>query len=474
MLVLLAVGVAVRVLATVTFRPGLELYADSYSYMLNAHHLQLDWFHPMGYAIFLRLLWWTRYTLVLVIAQHLVGLAVGLLIYLLLRRTRMRPAYAAIAAAPVLLDAYQIDVEQFVLSDTLFLLLIVVACALVLAPRRQHPALAAAAGLSLAAAALTRGVGAPVAVPLAAYLFVRRVGWQPVTAFVAVAALPVVGYVVAFHARYNHYGIETVDGLWLYGYTASFARCDQLPSKDQSLCPAGPVHERASSEFYTWSRHSPLYEHYRWAERPQRGQKFAVDVILAQPSDYLTTSAKSLARDFAPDRSDVHWAWPIESWRMSASPPLPRVNVDFAGDTFAQDQTRHRSGQRQPNATGARILSTYQDVAYAWGPTLPLGVLLPLLALALRRTRRQRSTAAALTLGASGLILLVVPAMTVTQDFRYVLPAQALLWPAAVLAGVALWRRESTIPADAVAAVVPEPREPAAVPITGTEASEVV
>ncbi|HMC68248.1 MAG TPA: hypothetical protein VKJ07_03760, partial [Mycobacteriales bacterium] len=85
-----------------------------------------------------------------------------------------------------------------------------------------------------------------------------------------------------------------------------------------------------------------------------------------------------------------------------------------------------------------RALRYYQDVVYAWGPTLLLGLALPVAAVAVRRSRRRRVTAVAATLGAAGGILLLVPSLTVTQDYRYVLVAQALLWPAAALAASAL------------------------------------
>jgi hypothetical protein len=442
-LVVLAVGVALRVLVTIAFRPGLELFGDSYSYLRNAHHLELYWFHPMGYPVFLRLLWWTHLTLVVAIVQHLLGVAVGLGIYLLVRRAGIRPAYAALAAAPVLLDAYQIDVEQFVLSDTLFLVLVVAAFALLLVPARPHPLVATGAGLALAAATLTRGVGGVLLVPLGLYLLVRRVGWRPIVAFGAAATLPVLAYMTAFHARYHSYALETTDGLWLYGHTATFARCDLLPARERPLCPAQPIHARHSSEWYTWDLRAPLYRHDPPDRRPAAGRKFAIAVIEAQPLGYAKTTVVSLARDFSPVRSDASWAWPTDAWKMKPVMHPGRTNVELARNTL--DGAMSRRVFPYPlsmhAAAGAGVLSAYQHVGYVWGPALGICLLLPVAAIASPRARRRRTTAAAISLAAAGGLLIVVPSLTVTQDYRYLLPAQALLVPAAVLAGSVLWPR---------------------------------
>lgn len=441
LLVVLAVAVALRVLATVAFRPGLELFGDSYSYLHNAHHLRVYWFHPLGYPVFLRLLWWMHFTLAVVVVQHLLGLAVGLAVYLLLRRAGIRPAYAAVAAAPVLLDAYEVDVEQFILSDTLFLALLVVAFALVLVPRAPSWLLAGGAGLALAAATLTRGVGGALLLPLAAYLLIRRVGWRPIVAFATATVLPVIGYMVAFNARYHSYALESTDGLWLYGHTATFARCHLLPASERPLCPTQPLNHRLSSEWYTWDARAPLYRLYPPSQRPAEGRKFAIAVIKAQPLGYARTTLGSLARNFSPVRTDVSWAWPTEAWKFSGVIHPRRTNVELARDTLDGSMSRRvlPYPRAMHAAAGASVLSAYQVVGFAWGPTLGVGLVLPVVAVAVRRSRRRRTTAVALTLAAAGGLLILVPSLTVTQDYRYMLPAQAILWPAAILAASALW-----------------------------------
>ena len=52
--------------------------------------------------------------------QHLVGLAMGVAIYAVLLRRGVPRWLAALAAAPVLLDAYELQIEQTIMPDVWF------------------------------------------------------------------------------------------------------------------------------------------------------------------------------------------------------------------------------------------------------------------------------------------------------------------------------------------------------------------
>ena len=132
--------------------------------------------------------------------QHLMGLAVGVIIYGLLRRPHLRRArraarlVAALATVPVLLDGNQIELEHLLLSDTAFELMIVGAVAIVLWRRVPTWRAGAWAGLLLAAASLTRTVALPLFAVLVVYLVVRRVGWRVPVIAVAATVVPLAGY----------------------------------------------------------------------------------------------------------------------------------------------------------------------------------------------------------------------------------------------------------------------------------------
>src|SRR5258708_3829595 len=76
--------------------------------------------------------------------QHLLGLAMAVVLYLLLLRRGVPRWLAALATAPVLLDAYQVQIEQTIMPDTWFEALIVARLAILLwPPATGRPAAAA-------------------------------------------------------------------------------------------------------------------------------------------------------------------------------------------------------------------------------------------------------------------------------------------------------------------------------------------
>ncbi|MGW4791946.1 hypothetical protein ACWEPC_05965, partial [Nonomuraea sp. NPDC004297] len=161
-LAVLAVGTILRVLAMLGYRPALW-FPDTYTYVVTVFRPRPDLVRPAGYSMFLKLLEPLHSFGVVAAAQHLLGLATGVLVYLAARRVARRaPRWVAtLAAAPVLLDAYQIELEHLLVSDTLFTFLVVAAVALCTTRRTGA---VAAIGLLLAAATLTRTVGQPLIV----------------------------------------------------------------------------------------------------------------------------------------------------------------------------------------------------------------------------------------------------------------------------------------------------------------------
>src|SRR5581483_8751222 len=102
------------------YYPAVEFNGDSYSYLSNSAHLVPNMWHPFVYPVFLRVLSPTHLFWLVPLAQHAMGLGVGLLIYRLLREYGVGDLGAAVGAAPVLLDAWQVSIEHTVLSEALF------------------------------------------------------------------------------------------------------------------------------------------------------------------------------------------------------------------------------------------------------------------------------------------------------------------------------------------------------------------
>ena len=135
------------------FRPAL-LTADSFLYMRAAVTGQLGVIRPNGYPLFLSL--FTRWPHVLTIViglQHLMGIAIAVIVYGLLRHWGLPGWGATLAALPVLFDPREIALESYILPDTLFGLVIIVAVALLLTRSTPRPWQCVLAGLLFAYAA---------------------------------------------------------------------------------------------------------------------------------------------------------------------------------------------------------------------------------------------------------------------------------------------------------------------------------
>src|SRR6201986_4033474 len=112
--ILLAAGLGLRVVTQIAYRPVL-FYIDSYKYLTGSGGID-----PEGYRFLMAPILWAGNLAVVPALQHLLGLAMGLAIYTVLIR-RGAPRWAgALAAAPILLDAYQLQMEQTVMPDVFF------------------------------------------------------------------------------------------------------------------------------------------------------------------------------------------------------------------------------------------------------------------------------------------------------------------------------------------------------------------
>lgn len=433
---------------TVAYRPALMLVGDSYDYVYWANRLQPGRWHPLGYSVFLRLLSWTDATLAVVIAQHLIGLLLGVGTYLLLQHLGVRRWVSALGAAPVLLDAYQLNIEQFLLAETLFEALAFAGLAVVLL-RQVTAARAALAGLLLAGATLTRTVGAAVLLVAIVVLAVRRVGWRPVLALAAAAVIPLLGYATWFSAGHGSFALTSYDGRWFYGKVAPFARCQPVPAGVPELCPAEPPGARQRPTFYTWSRDSP-FARLRpppGQTRDEMAQRWAFAVVAAQPGDYARAVGADLLQYFSLGRTSRPEDWQAGSWIFQTRTDPGRWMV-LLGPTRLHDIVRAPDATTvapQPASWPAAALRGYQHVGFVPGPVLAGGALLALAAARLAGRPGDPPRGAAGGLAAAGLGLCLATAMTITLDVRYLLPVLVLLSPAGAL-GLDLWLARAAPP----------------------------
>ena len=132
---------------------------------------------PLGYRVLLKPVLLVGNLDMVTAVQHLLGLAMAVALYILLLRRGVPRALAALATAPVLLDAYQIQMEQSIMSDVLFEALIVAGLVLLLWERAPRTWMVAAES-ALGSCATVREIGQILILPAALYLLVAVRGWR--------------------------------------------------------------------------------------------------------------------------------------------------------------------------------------------------------------------------------------------------------------------------------------------------------
>jgi len=453
----LAAAVALRVLTTLAFRPVMWFGGDSASYLATGLRLIPDPSRVGGYGF---LLWALRPAgsfAVLAGLQHLMGLAIGVMIYHLACRWRLPAWAAALAAVPVLFDAYELQLETDVVPDVSFCLMIFIALYLLLrSPGERRPAFTAGAAFALGVSAILWPVGlALLAILLAVLLvalLVRRVGVVAFVAAVIAGAVPVAGYAGWFGLHEHQFTLTRSDGVFLWSRTMSFADCAVIkpPPDERFLCPpAGP---RLAASLYIWDGNSPLLREPggRFSARTNSlALNFALRAIAAQPGGYLTAAGHDFALSFYWDRPVHPDAGIVDRYQFvyAATAWVPATMRTPGGGTVAGDQAAY-AGQPSPTRSVAPFdswLVAYQRYVYLRGTLL--GVLL--LAAAGGLIARRRSAFAGGLPLAFAVTILLVPPLIADFDLRYLVPAvpAACLAAALAFAPAAGQRRCTTSPA---------------------------
>ncbi|MBA2444494.1 MAG: glycosyltransferase [Nocardioidaceae bacterium] len=178
-LTVLLAGLALRIVALVAFRPALVVEES------DAHLSILDGVtpgtaHPVGYALFelTPLSWFTDALTPVVVAQHLLGLATGIVVYLLLARWGVWRWFAALATLPVLLDPRELASEHLVLPDTFFGFLLAVAVLALCWQARPGLVAALTGGILLGVAATVRPMGVPLIMGAVAMVLLTGATWR--------------------------------------------------------------------------------------------------------------------------------------------------------------------------------------------------------------------------------------------------------------------------------------------------------
>lgn len=447
-LALTCVGIALRAVTQVAYRPAI-IYIDSFSYLANTDvdNVDPDQARPIGYSVLLLrwLLPWRELALVPLV-QHLLGLGMAVAIYAVLTRRQAPRWLAAAATTPVLLDGYQLQIEQNVMADTLFQGLLVAAFAVLLWFREPRRGTTLGAGLLLGLAVTVRPIGLLLIGVMLAYVVLvgpnmrRRLATGVLAA--AAFAIPLATYATWYVGADRPSAPSGYQGKVLYGRVAPVADCGELtdePRRIRALCPREPVAHREGVDHYIHSDSSPANRRAGVGAAANSALRtFAWQVVANQPLDVAAAVATDFVKGFAPVRTAAPDDVPLERWRFQPSYPVYGQR-DPSTVTLRYDDERPQASRELGG-----FLRTYQSFGYTPGPLLAGCVLVGLVA-GVTRAGRKPLPAAAMLMTASGVALMLAPAF-VEFSWRYQLPATVLLPWAGALGLTALlqrWRERS-------------------------------
>src|SRR5215831_7754160 len=445
--VLVALGLVLRILTQIAYRPAL-LYIDSTKYLLGAY----PGGDPPGYQLALKPVVALGNLNAIAAIQHLLGLGMAVALYLVLLRRGAPRWLSALATAPVLLDAYQLQIEQTVMPDVMFEALIVTGLAALLWRAAPSRWLICVAGLALGASATARQIGEILILPAAGYLLIVTPGWRQRlkhTGLLCLAfALPILAGSYRNYAdpQLHSFSLAPYASGSIYGRMAEAANCAtlQLPAYERGLCPDATQQRLLGPDGLDHNPKSPIKG--AWIPRMSAANRQALRqlcrkpvpvkvgtglryhdvaivcgqltsdfdrrVLTQQPLNVLASIGRDTLKMFALVRTTSAGDPPITRWQFQTFYPQYPPYIVISHGTFVLG-TFNAAGTEEQIGTGgghpavvkplASFLRAYQlDGGYTPGPLFAFafvaGLAGSLAALRRRASPAQRATALACAL----------------------------------------------------------------------------
>jgi hypothetical protein len=370
LVILLTAGVGLRVITQIAYRPAL-FYIDSWKYLTGSGGID-----PEGYRFLMAPVLWAGNLAVVPALQHLLGLAMGLAIYTVLIR-RGAPRWAgALAAAPILLDAYQLQMEQTIMPDVVFEAFIVAGLTILLWTPRPSLKRLVAGALVLGLATDVRQIGELLIIPAAVFaVLVARGGWRrarwlvvglvscaiPMLVYMTVSAASGAGFTLAAH-RTNV----------LYGRAADAANCStlKLPADEQALCPT-PAQKAAGIDGIINDTNGSyqMFQPPPGKSTAAMSGNFVLRVAKQEPLAIPLSALRDAARLFALTKDGTSSITAISRWQFQPTyATYPRgVTLGFV----AEQGQKYGGGDPVTIRPLATFLRDYQlDGGYTPGPLL--------------------------------------------------------------------------------------------------------
>jgi hypothetical protein len=478
----LAAGALLRLITILGYPGALFFYGDSYVYLGAALRPQPNLSKVTGYSFFLRLLLPFHSLTLVATLQHLMGLSVAVMIYVLLRRNGVSKLWSTVATLPQLLDGYIIEDEHLVMTETLFTFLLMIAILIVLWKPRPAWWSLLIAGVLVGCASVVRTDGEVMLAVIPLFLLVRGWSWKTVRGwlmaitFAVGSVLPLAAYEGWFHdyypqPQYHSYETSLAQGFFLWGRVSSFVNCAVIkPSGEEAkICPADAIVDRSPPGNFVWenpyihsSKLNPGFSPVTIASNKLLTD-FAIKAIEKQPLQYVKTVVKDVGLSFGIPRiaypgpgTTYYYSFHLHyvvaptatSKGYSTLPPKTKtwIGTNVRTENAYSDWLAY--GHQAPgvvNKVFAVPILVYERVVFTWGPLLALiflvglGGVISVSASAWRRGQGLRAALSFRTLRSvrlhwsprgtsmlpwvTAVALLVVPIMVADFDYRYLIPA---------------------------------------------------
>ena len=464
--VLLTAGLILRILTEAAYRPAL-FFSDSVRYLYLSGGND-----PLGYRVLLKPVLLVGNLDAVAAVQHLLGLGMAIALYVVLLRRGAPRWLAALATAPVLLDGYQLQMEQSIMSDVLFEALIVAGLVILLCERRPRTWMFVAGGLALGASATVREVGQILILPALIFLLAAVQGWRRKLGQGALLAaaflLPILAYCATSLAVTGHFRLANQGTNELYGRVVLAADCHalKLPADERALCPTRQLALKLGNDALVHSPQSPLRS-FRppGYETSAIAGDFTHRVFWQDPPAVFAAIGRDALKLFAVTRVTNAGDTPIARWQFQTTYPAYQY---VSLQTVRAAGQRYGGGGPTVDEPLAAFLRAYQlDGGYTPGPLLLLCALAGLGgSIGVLRRRRapadepgrraagaDRDVSVACLLFFATAVILLLASDAFEFSWRYQLPALVTLPPAGALGLLAVlgylkgWRRSGGKPA---------------------------
>ncbi len=436
------------------YRPAI-FYIDTPRYLTNS----VPGMDPDGYGAVLKAILAAGNLDLVVVLQHLAGLAIAVTVYVVLLRRGVWRWLAALAIAPVLLDAYQVQIEQALMPDVWFEVLIVAGLAILAWRPGTGWRRVLAAGLVLGASATIAQVGEALLLPAVIFVLAAAGSWRRAigqAAALAVAfAVPILGYMTGSALTGGGFFLSHAGATSLYGRAAAAADCAtlRLPAAERPMCPT-PAQQAHGPDWLEYNSQSPLRAYYPDGLPTPRTDPEITDfnhqVLTQQPLRLFGAYLSDVVKVFAPARGQSGNVTPLSRWQFQLR--YPYYPPWTSRQVVARDVARFGGGTPAVWHRPAAFLRSYQrGGGYTPGPLLA-GCVLAGLAGSLLVLRRRPGRDEVLARGddppqppalgcllffGSGVFVLLVSDLF-EFSWRYQLPALVTLVPAGALGIVAI------------------------------------